>query len=627
MLSGGAIHAQSNYALAFDGTDDYLSTNLSLNSCSRFTLETWVNYSVAANNTALMGQNGTLEISFNDSYLVARMQGQENGWITAVYPIDSDFPSLTWNHVAVTGDGSSLRIYINGMLKAQQNSSWNNLSGSAGSFHMAGYTQNSFSFFTGMIDEVRVWDRARTPLEIRANMYNKNLPNNAAGLLAYFRLNEGSETTVQNSSVNSPGLTGTLQNGTLWAASPVQYGANALQLDGTDDYVTVPHSVSSDFTLEYWMKTTATASAGTQWFQGQGIVDAEMPGATNDWGTSLLGGKLAFGIGQSGFDRTLQSVSDVNTGSWVHVAVSWKQSTGEMKLYINGIPEGTLSGSTNLRNAPNRITFGQLQTNINRFNGTLDEVRIWNGVRTAAEIMNNKNRELDPAVESNLLAYYTFNQGIASGNNTAISQLIDQKNSYNGSLNNFSLSGSSSNFVAQNGSFIPLPLQWGAFTVTRQPALVLLQWNTLQEENTAHFIIQHSGNGRDWTELGRVPAAGNSLATISYQFTDPRTTNGEHYYRIVQQDADGRLHYSAVRKILIAEKPRPFLVFSNPVQSGLLRLQVNEQLLFLTLYRADGSAVWQKPFKAGPAVIDLKNLAAGLYLLKGGGETERLLIQ
>ena len=166
-------------------------------------------------------------------------------------------------------------------------------------------------------------------------------------------------------------------------------------------------------------------------------MDAEVGGVTNDWGTSLTGQYLAFGIGNP--DVTIHSTSTVNTGNWVHVAATWKQSSGQMILYINGTQEASNTGGTATRSAPSRITIGETQTNINRFNGTIDEVRIWNVVRTQSEIQADMNAELDPATATGLVAYYTFDQDIADGTNTGVATIIDLEGTNNGTLNQLCL--------------------------------------------------------------------------------------------------------------------------------------------------------------------------------------------
>lgn len=63
-----------------------------------------------------------------------------------------------------------------------------------------------------------------------------------------------------------------------------------------------------------------------------------------------------------------------------------------------------------------------------------------------------------------------------------------------------------------------LPLAWLSFTATKQNKTALLQWATAQEQNTRNFMVQHSGNGINWSGLSTLPAAGNS-SNYSYTHT------------------------------------------------------------------------------------------------------------
>lgn len=261
--------------------------------------------------------------------------------------------------------------------------------------------------------------------------------------------------------------------------SSMPISGSALNFDGADDYVTLANPVFSDFTIEYWMKTTQLGDTITteerveshlpHWYHGTGIVDADVGGITNDFGTSLYADKLAFGLGN--FDYTLFSKSSVNTGQWTHVAVTWKQSDGTMQIIINGNLETT--GTSKLienRHAPKTITLGALNTlpiGDGFFEGILDEVRIWNRVLSTDEIRNNMHGEL-PSFQLGLVAYYQFNQGLRGVNNAGITTLIDVSGKGNhGTLNNFSLGGTSSNWDAPGAvvtgsisSVYSIYLQW-----------------------------------------------------------------------------------------------------------------------------------------------------------------------
>jgi Concanavalin A-like lectin/glucanases superfamily len=222
-----------------------------------------------------------------------------------------------------------------------------------------------------------------------------------------------------------------------------QTGA-ALDFDGINDYVSITRPVSDDFTIEFWMKTAQTGGNPTDaWYLGKGLVDGEMPGVVEDFGISMTGGKLAFGV----FSQTLHSTSSINTNNWVHVAVTRHRVSGTMQLFINGVLEATGTSSTNALTAPANLHFGKILAGTNYYQGQLDEIRLWNRVLPACEIQNNQNCELNGASQTGLGAYYPCNQGTGGGTNAGITTLTDAQSAYAGMLNGFALTGTASNFV------------------------------------------------------------------------------------------------------------------------------------------------------------------------------------
>ena len=140
--------------------------------------------------------------------------------------------------------------------------------------------------------------------------------------------------------------------------APSKVGAQAAQFDGVSSYVQVPVSVANDFSIAYWVKTTATGASG-QWWAGKGIVDGEVPGAAADFGTSLVVNKAAFGVGNP--DTTIASGSAINDGQWHHVAVTRNNTSGAMKLYVDGALQATATGPTGTRSAPTSLRIGSLK--------------------------------------------------------------------------------------------------------------------------------------------------------------------------------------------------------------------------------------------------------------------------
>lgn len=187
-------------------------------------------------------------------------------------------------------------------------------------------------------------------------------------------------------------------------------GAQAIQFDGGgSEYVTIPRSVSNDFTIAFWVKTTATGGTG-QWYNGVGLVDGEMPGQTNDFGVALVGGKAAFGVGNP--DTTIVSTGAVNDGQWHHIAATRDAATGQMKLFRDGVLEASAVGPTGTRNAPSNLKIGALQTLVpgSFLAGAIDDVQIFDYVVSDAGVpaLMNHQPTLPPIFDAEILAGRTL---------------------------------------------------------------------------------------------------------------------------------------------------------------------------------------------------------------------------
>jgi hypothetical protein len=181
-------------------------------------------------------------------------------------------------------------------------------------------------------------------------------------------------------------------NGFHGTATAVTYttgkvGSQAAQFDGSGGSVTIPPSVTDDFTVTMWVKTTDTAgTADAQWWNGKGLVDGEIGGGGADWGTSIVDGKFVLGVGAPGGDITVASSVNINDGTWHHVAATRNNTSGAMQVYVDGVLSGSGTGPTGPRNWPTSLRIGGLQPGYNFLNGALDEVRLYDRILTAEEI-------------------------------------------------------------------------------------------------------------------------------------------------------------------------------------------------------------------------------------------------
>jgi hypothetical protein len=180
----GALHVlgRSGGALKFDGVDDWVTVadTSALDLTTGMTLEAWVNPTTAGSgwNTIVLKERGAEDMAYalyaNDgapfpggnaapaSYVNI---GGAHVSLTAAQAL----PPGTWTHVAATYDGATLRLYVNGVL-ASSRPRTGEVGVSGGALRIGGNNAWTGEFFAGLIDDVRVYNRALTATEIAADM-------------------------------------------------------------------------------------------------------------------------------------------------------------------------------------------------------------------------------------------------------------------------------------------------------------------------------------------------------------------------------------------------------------------------------------------------------------------------
>lgn len=186
----------------------------------------------------------------------------------------------------------------------------------------------------------------------------------------------------------------------------------ALDFDGTNDYVLIPHHVQlclmDSFTIEAWIN--ANVWKPQQW---AGTIIGK-DGDHASWGSCGYvlrtgnNGMGSFVIGNNGWPEALsQPIMKIN--KWYHIAGVY--AGNELRLYINGELKNTVALSAPMDSSFFNLKIGESGNFSGRvFNGKIDEVRLWNCIRTAAQIKANMMHELN-GNESGLVAYYNFNEG------------------------------------------------------------------------------------------------------------------------------------------------------------------------------------------------------------------------
>ncbi|KAA0994128.1 cellulose 1,4-beta-cellobiosidase [Dyadobacter sp. UC 10] len=91
-----------------------------------------------------------------------------------------------------------------------------------------------------------------------------------------------------------------------------------------------------------------------------------------------------------------------------------------------------------------------------------------------------------------------------------------------------------------------LPVKLSAFNAAADACKVLLQWTTSEEINAGYFAVERSADARNFSEIGRIAATGNSRLSNNYTFADS-LPGAKNYYRLRQIDLDGTSEYSLIR--------------------------------------------------------------------------------
>lgn len=150
------------------------------------------------------------------------------------------------------------------------------------------------------------------------------------------------------------------------------------------NHLVINRPVQDDFTIVCVFRSSQGLSSSYSWYNGAGLVDGEVGGATTDFGLSLnADGKLLAGTGAP--DVFLNSASGYNDSS-SHVATFTRtKSTGTIALYVDGTACGTVTGSTASLTAPSRLTIGSIQTDTNYFSGDIAEIIIYSSALSDAD--------------------------------------------------------------------------------------------------------------------------------------------------------------------------------------------------------------------------------------------------
>lgn len=160
-----------------------------------------------------------------------------------------------------------------------------------------------------------------------------------------------------------------------------------------------------------------------------------------------------------------------------------------------------------------------------------------------------------------------------------------------------------------------LPVTLESFTARAAGKTALLQWNTANEVNSSHFVIERSRDGQRFSTIGRVEAAGTSDREHTYNFTDSEAGSGSSYYRLKMTDQDGSFAHSETRLVVLEDDQSEWSVYPNPA-AGVVYLQ-NTNVQSVLVLNAAGQTIGRRTVGEN-GDIDTEGLSPGSYWLRVG---------
>lgn len=432
-------------ALDFDGINDHVvapSVNIAN---SDFTIEFWSKRSSTGTNDCAISHgnssgvtNQSLHLQFTGGNFLFNFYAND-----LVVPVPQD---VNWHYWACTYNATTntQTIYRDGVAIGSRVASADYIG--VGPLTLGNYFDGGLThIYHGQLDEVKVWNKALSLAEVNANM-NGCLLGNEPNLIRYYDFEDGtgSSTLSDGTAGANHGTLTNMDPATDWVvgqpiscvtcqlemtqlatvtiAGPADIvRGNAISFDGANDFVNVPNGESTlDFertspaTFEAWINTNAT---------NMQPIASKVPGGFGDWRGwefGYINNNIYFFLNSSwGAFNTLSvttTSSAVSVGSWHHVVVSYDGSSDAsgVSIYVDGIAQpfqidyNGLTGTTLNNTWDPRI--GARVDNSLFFNGSIDEVRIWDVARTEQEIRENMHLTL-PSCEAGLKAYYQMNEG------------------------------------------------------------------------------------------------------------------------------------------------------------------------------------------------------------------------
>ena len=174
--------------------------------------------------------------------------------------------------------------------------------------------------------------------------------------------------------------------------------------------------------------------------------------------------------------------------------------------------------------------------------------------------------------------------------------------------------------VAEIGA--ALPVKFGSIKAYEKQNGIQLDWKVYSENKVKSYEIERSADARSYTTVGSLPALYNNTSDGDYGFFDANPLPGISYYRIKNNDLDGKSAYSIVVRVNRNKSIKGLSIYPNPVLNRVVSLQGSDLArgnYKISIFAANGQEIYKQQIKHNGGTISQtielpSTISKGVYM-------------